>query len=76
MVNLKKSLVALIVVLAFYGAEARGDSFVIPNVQGTAYVTTYIDGGPPIIKTRPAFSLSGPGLSSEWLPAFGWWRCR
>lgn len=72
MFNLRKSLIALAAVFALYGVEARGESFVITNVQGTAYVVTSIDGGPPTIKTRPFFSLSGPGLGiTSTFPPFG-----
>jgi hypothetical protein len=63
MFYLKKSLVAFITVLALYGVEARAESFVIPNVQGSVFVSTSLDGGPPTLKLGPVFSLSGPGLS-------------
>ena len=72
MFNSKKSLIALFAVFILYGVEARGDAFVINNVQGTAYVVTYIDGGPPTVRTRPFFSLSGSGLSiMSTFPPFG-----
>ena len=63
MFNLKKSLFALIAVLAFYGVEARAESFAIPEVQGSAYVVTYEALGPPILLNRLSFGLTGPGLS-------------
>ena len=74
MFNLKKSLVALIAVLTLYGAEARGETFMITDVQGDAYVLTYLDlGVPPIFKIRPFFGFSGPGLSvyTSWPPIGG-----
>ena len=63
MFTVKKSLIALIAVLTFYGVEARGESFVITDVQGSAYVITYDGLGPPILKKRLFFGLHGPGLS-------------
>ena len=65
---LKKSLVALVAVLMLYGVEARADSFVIPNVQGSVFVSTSVDGGPPTLRLGPVFSLSGPGLSIHTQP--------
>lgn len=62
MFNLKKSLIALIAMLTFYGVEARAESFVITDVQGSAYVITYEALGPPILLKRLFFGLSGPGL--------------
>lgn len=63
MCNLKKTLVALVVLLTLYGVEARGESFVITNVQGAVFVSTSVDGGPPTLRLGPVFFLSGPGLS-------------
>lgn len=63
MFNVKKSLIAVIAVLTLYGIEARGESFVIDDVQGHVYITTSIDGGPPILRLGPIYGLSGPGLS-------------
>ena len=63
MFELKKSLIALIAVLTLYGVEARGESFLIPNVEGSVYITTSMDGGPPTLRLGPIFDLSGPGLS-------------
>ena len=63
MFNLKKSLVALIVVLALYGVEVRANSFTITNVQGVVYVDASRDGGPPTLRLPPEFHLDGPGLS-------------
>ena len=63
MCNLKTSLVALIAVLTLYGVEVRADSFVIPNVQVSLFVSTSRDGGPPTLRLGPVFALSGPGLS-------------
>jgi hypothetical protein len=63
MFNLRKSLFALIAVLTFYGVEARGESFVIPDVQGAVFVSTSMDGGPPTLRLGPVFNLSGPGLA-------------
>jgi hypothetical protein len=60
---LKKSLIAIIAVLTFYGVEARGESFVMTDVKGSAYVITYGDYGPPILKMRLFFGLTGPRLS-------------
>lgn len=68
MCNVKKSLVALVALLTIYGVEARAESFVIPNVQGTVYVSTSVDGGPPTLRLGPVFSLSGPGLSIHTQP--------
>ena len=68
MFNLKKSLVALVAVLALYGIEARADTFEITNVQGSAFVSTSVDGGPPTLRLGPVFSLSGPGLSIHTQP--------
>jgi hypothetical protein len=62
MFNLKK-LVALIAGLMLYGVEARADSFTIPNVQGSLFVSTSRDGGPPTLRLPPEFNLFGPGLS-------------
>ena len=62
MFNFKKSLVALIAVLTLYGVDARADTFAITDVQGSAFVTTSVDGGPSTLKLRPAFNLVGPGL--------------
>lgn len=64
MFTFKKSLVALIALLTFYGVEARADSsFTITNVQGYVFVNTSIDGGPPLLRRPPNFYLEGPGLS-------------
>ena len=63
MFNFKKSLVALIAVLTLYSAAARANSFTITNVQGSAFLTTSIDGGPPTLRRPPDFHLFGPGLS-------------
>jgi len=63
MFNLKKSLIPLIALLTFSGVEARGESFVITDVQGSAYVITYDGFGPPILTKRLFFGLTGPGLS-------------
>jgi hypothetical protein len=63
MFKLKKFLVAVIAVLTLYGVEARGDSFEITDVHGALYVSASMDAGPPTLKLRPIFYLSGPGLS-------------
>ena len=63
MFNLKLSLIVLIAALAFCGVEARGQSFVITDVQGSAYVVTYEALGPPILTKPLFFGLTGPGLS-------------
>jgi hypothetical protein len=63
MFSFSKWLVAFIAVITFHGVEARADTFVIPDAQGSAFVITSIDGGPPTIKARIFFSLGGPGLS-------------
>lgn len=63
MFNLKKSLIALIAVLALYGVEARGESFEINNVRGHVWITTSIDGGPPTLRVGPIYGLGGPGLT-------------
>lgn len=63
MFKFKKSLVALIAVLALYSAEARASSFTITNVQGSAFLTTSRDGGPATLRLPPEFHLFGPGLS-------------
>ena len=63
MCNLKKSLVALITLLTLYGVEARADSFVFIDVQGSVIISTSVDGGPPILRYGPVYNLSGPGLS-------------
>lgn len=63
MFTLRKSLIALFGVLALCGVDARAESFVIPNVQGSVFVSTSRDGGPPTLRLGPVFSLSGPGLS-------------
>lgn len=60
--NLKRSLIALIAVLTLYGIEARAESFDIPNVQGSVFVSTSVDGGPPTLRLGPTYQLSGPGL--------------
>lgn len=62
MCNLKKSLIALIAVLTLYVVVARGESFEINNVRGTVWITTSIDGGPPIVRAGPMYELRGPGL--------------
>ena len=62
MFNLKKSLIALIAVLAICVVEVRADSFEITNVRGSVFVTASIDDGPPIAKFGPVLVLSGPGL--------------
>jgi hypothetical protein len=62
MFNLKKFLLTLIAVLTFYGVEARGESFMLTDVQGSAYVITYEALGPPILMRRLYFGISGPGL--------------
>ena len=62
MYNLKKSLVAIIAVLTLYGAEARGESFEINNVEGVVWITTSVDGGPPTLRVGPMYHLGGPGL--------------
>jgi hypothetical protein len=43
--------------------EARAESFVITDVQGSVFVSTSVDGGPPTLRLGPVFALSGPGLS-------------
>jgi hypothetical protein len=63
MCNLKKSLVALIAVLTLYGVEASAQSFVITDVQGSAYIITSRDLGPHILRLGPMYELAGPGLS-------------
>src|SRR5688572_14969447 len=63
MFNLKQSLVALIAVLSVCAVDVYADSFVITNVEGTAYITTSWRGGPPTISFGPMLSLAGPGLS-------------
>jgi len=63
MLNSKRSLLALIVVLTLYGVEARGQSFVITDVQGAVYVSTSRDGGPPTLRLGPVFQFTGPGLT-------------
>jgi hypothetical protein len=63
MCNLKKSLIALFVMLTLYGVEARAESFVITDVQGSAFVSTYTTWGPLNLSIRPSFKLFGPGLS-------------
>lgn len=63
-----KSVVALIAMLTLYGVEARGDSFVITNVQGEVFISTSVDGGPPTLRLGPVFALSGPGLSVRTQP--------
>ena len=63
MFKFKQSLLALITVLLFCSAEARANSFTITNVQGSAFLTTSIDGGPPTLRRPPDFHLFGPGLS-------------
>ena len=62
MFNLKRSLIALIAVLTFYGVDARGESFEINNVGGIVWITTSIDGGPPTLRLGPIYRLSGPEL--------------
>lgn len=62
MLNLTKSLIALVVVLTLYGAEARADSFVFTEVQGSAHVLTFLEPNTPPLKMRPFFEFGGPGL--------------
>jgi hypothetical protein len=73
MFNLKKSLIALISVLTLYSVEARAESFVITNVQGSLWVSTYTDAYPgPPLKLRPYFNLGGPGLGiTSFPPPYG-----
>lgn len=63
MLNIKKSLVALIAVLTFVAVEVRAESFTITDTQGMVIVNTSVDGGPPTLTRPPNFNLSGPGLS-------------
>lgn len=63
MFNFKKSLVAIVAVLTLHGVESRANSLVITNVQGSFFVTTSVDGGPPTLRVGPVYNLSGPGLS-------------
>ena len=59
-----RSLIPLIVVLMLCGIEVRAQaSFTISNVQGTAFLTTSVDGGPPTLRRPLDFHLTGPGLS-------------
>lgn len=62
MFKLNKSVIALVAVLALCGVEARGQSFVINDVSGSAYVITYEALGPPILEKPLFFGFSGPGL--------------
>jgi len=62
-VQLKEIVVALITLLTLYGVEARADSFVFIDVQGSVIISTSVDGGPPILRYGPVYNLSGPGLS-------------
>ena len=63
MFNLKRSIVALIGVLALFEVEARADSLVINNVGGSVFVETSFDFGPPTLKLPPILGLFGSGLS-------------
>ena len=63
MCNLKKSLIALVAMITLNCVEARAESFVITDVQGSVFVSTSIDGGPPTLRLGPVYALSGPGLS-------------
>ena len=65
MVTFKRSLLILIGILALCNVEARADSFVITNVNGSVFVHASFDFGPPTIRSRPIFRLSGPGLSTS-----------
>lgn len=59
-----RSPILLMVVLILYAVQARAQaSFTINNVQGTAFLTTSVDGGPPTLRRPLEFHLSGPGLS-------------
>jgi hypothetical protein len=62
MLTFKRSLLILIGVFALCNVEARADSFVITNVNGTVFVNTSSDSGPPILRLAPEFTLAGPGL--------------
>lgn len=63
MFNFNKSILALIAVLTLCSVEARGESFTITDTQGSAFVSTSVDGGPPTLKLPLDFNFSGPGLS-------------
>jgi hypothetical protein len=63
MFNFKRLLVSFIGVLALCGVEARADSFVITNVNGSLTLTTSDGFAPLILKLPPEFQLSGPGLT-------------
>ena len=61
---LSRSLIPLIAILTLCRIEARAQaSFTIPNVEGTAFVETSVDGGPPTLRRPLDFHLTGPGLS-------------
>jgi hypothetical protein len=62
MFTFKRSLLILIGVLILCDIEARADPFVITNVNGSVFVHTSFDFGPPTIRSRPSFVLGGPGL--------------
>ena len=62
MFKFKRSLLILLGVFVLCNVEARADSFVITNASGTVFVITSPDFGPPILRLRPIFTLSGPGL--------------
>jgi hypothetical protein len=63
MFKLKQTLIALVAVFTLLGVEARGESFMITDVRGSAYVITYDGFGPPILYRRLFFGMTGPGLS-------------
>jgi hypothetical protein len=74
MFHLSRSLIPLIAIIVLCAVETQAQpSFTINNVQGTAYLTTSVDGGPPILRRPLEFHFAGPRLSiSSFSPfAFG-----
>lgn len=49
--------------LALPASEARADHFVLENVGGALYLSTFEGAGPPTARFGPPFFLSGPGLT-------------